>query len=274
MSRAVARYLSNVSTSPQQIADFYEVYFRSISRFNAETDARHSALCFECERQSGAPNPGMFGPRGIDTHDVAKQMVSHLRNLAVTQFSPPGVPVRIPEGVACISGSLDWNPSGFSPRKIWDELVASMANGRAWHDAYATMADNIVRFFQISPGQPAQVIGGSVVLELGVYWDDAYACHSWSLRAAEELGLLLDCFNAICSWSGPGDETIARDAKFAVSRVRDIRDRIPKGERWKIGREIVIVPFKRKFQFRFGPAFAEQLQLFLSNYAKKFAAAA
>jgi hypothetical protein len=153
----------------------------------------------------------------------------------------------------------------FDPLALWQFLAGKYGSGQADDTVFRGVANRLVSSFDLRAGQAVKTVGGRLSLSAHLYWDDGFGTPQWGYQSQQEFGRILEDVKAVAEWAGLWDTDAEWGRRNALQEMHDQRG-TPQGLRWGLGGLALIVPYQRKAEFRFDPAFGAKLQEFIGLY--------
>jgi hypothetical protein len=203
----------------------------------------------------------------IDTEKIAQRALRLLVYTAEREFSPAGasLSIAIPDKDNVPGAS----PENFDPRAVWEYLARTYGGEVGSQTAYRQTAKILGEDLRLRVGMEPRMIGGRVVFDLSIY-PDPYFGHPLGSRSQAIINRVLDGFLAVAEWSGRWglvERQEVRDMQRLVSDLSGrMKNQVNLRDRRFIGSDVLIVPFKSKWEFRIAPEFAEKFQIFMTEF--------
>jgi len=205
---------------------------------------------------------------------VAREVIHELTNAAETAFAPPGTRLRISAEtyrerfIDPITGHDNDHPMNwerFSPRAVWCALEEEFGGQNGVEESYRQAAPKLIEFFGIRPSQPIKNTGRYVVLshrvwgEVGLSWD-----------AQNDIQEGSNALVIFAKWAAVAD--LAATAGYIASEHNQQgrgggRANVTSRARYSRGPALEVVTYYARFEYRFAPAVAERLQVFIATFS-------
>ena len=199
----------------------------------------------------------------LNPEKVAERIRRALVLVAEEVFAPPGASLDIPEPSAKEVAGADLEQ--FDPAAVWEYFAVEYGGGGGQIKAYRDAAIRLGKELNIRVGTEPKMISGRPVLTVSVYGDRIFG-RVVSYEDGRMLNAILDGFVAVGEWSGRWSSSEKLDVSWAREDIRRADNSKFMPDRRTLGDDVLIVPFKSKWEFRFAPEFADQLQLFLAEF--------
>lgn len=182
--------------------------------------------------------------------------------IAEKHFAPRGASLDIPRPSAEECPAIC--DESFNPEALWWHLADKFGGKAGEERAYRDAARAFARELDLKRGMEPKIVGGRVVLENSVYGDG----HGWISHSSEQdLAKVITGIAAVGEWAEMWGGTEIYHTRGVYRAISEgARYNGPKPDRMSIGDIVLIVPFKSKVEWRFSPAFAEKIQLFLEEF--------
>lgn len=257
------------SSPPARIAQLAQLWDQVIAAsedYNAKIDRIAQGELVDLPASREKYEAVLHNEGRVDVSSVCNRIRSRIVDFAIERFSPRGTRLE-----------LDAERMGKSklgelhPLALWMLLERELGGGRCHEAAFRALAKRIVSAFYMREGEAVRTVAGRAVLSMGLFWDDRYGGSGWGYSSRESAEKALRDLLPVLLWGGIDDPNFAEDARKAGSLLSEQKD-VPRGLRWPVGGVLELVPFKGKLEFRFTPAAAEVLGLFISTYGELYPA--
>lgn len=268
-----AQMQSLVSTPPariSQLAEMWDQVLAAAAIYNMTVERLARAEQAHLDTAADKSNAVLRNEGRVDLSGVRNSIRARIVDTAVELFSPRGA--RIPIDLNRVTPETRQEESEhFRPLDLWEHLERELGGGRCHETAYRALAKRIVSAFHLREGETVRVVAGRPVLTMGLYWDDRYGGSGWGYSSREGAEKALVDLLPVLYWGGIEDAQFVPDTR-KVSRLLAEQKEVPRGLRWPVGAVLELVPFKGKLEFRFSPAAAEAIGLFVSTYGELYPA--
>jgi len=207
--------------------------------------------------------------------DAAETLYKKIIDLAARHFTPPGAQtITIPtrdyyDRFREPYRDKDDAPD-FTPSELWAALERDYGGAKGATKALMEAAEVIRSIFSQSLRSEIVRRGGGVVLSHSVYmeqWSCSDNRHELSYRDIRRLGNGFSALATFADWTArPVLASELREHSRFICRHHEVntRDRFTFGAEDNV--DITLITYLSKFEYRFSPVLAEQLNVFLSKY--------
>ncbi len=213
---------------------------------------------------------GSFGDRERDKllEETAGNLRDRLVAEAVQQFSPPRAEVQIDTGALRERFPVDTIDAAraFRPKVVWEYLAETYGGQAGAHSAYAKTARTIIQTLRICRNDSVKRTAGRVVLDHSVWIDAIWDEPRLSYGSSEMFGELRAALAAFMLWADHPEAASALTHGYSWNYHSPVTSR----EKFHFGEVLTLITYKSRFEYRFAPDVAAQLQVFLSTYGDQY----
>lgn len=189
---------------------------------------------------------------------------------AAKQFAPPGpIPLEIDAG--------PWRrqaaESDFDPVKVWEALVETYGHGHGHAIVYQIAADKLVQALGLRRAESVKQVAGIVRLDCTVTIDCWRNIERLDVYSRERVYDICNGLATFAHWASLGDdaEQIASwGASWGQRGAFDEAAVVEAKARIRVAPWLEVRTYRHRFEFRFSPDVAAQLQVFVSEYSRYF----
>jgi len=254
-----------IPASAQALIDAWRGFKEAATAFNSRMDSLVAAEI----KSRNIPGDELYRvaidhrEARIDMEKTSCRILRCLIQVAENAFAPKGASLDIPEPNSETVPEVE--ASVFDPAAIWEYLAHEYGGSAGQTKAYSDAAKKLGSDLDIRVGAEPKIVGGRTVFDVTVYGDRVFG-RVISHNDSQTLNNILTGLYSAGEWSGlwSHEEEVAVSWARHDIRLADNSKSLP--ERRTLGEDVLIVPFKSKWEYRLSPRFAEQIQLFLSEF--------
>lgn len=208
---------------------------------------------------------------------IAQSMLERMIWLAQAMFAPEGGSLTIDKTVVIEALGYEtkhhWEKkkaswADFDAERAWDYLESNYGGEMGQEEGHRQTAAAIADVFYLKKGKPVKTVGGRTVLDITVYIDSLTKKYNnvnrISYNCTDRINKALISLRAFAVWAGLDELASALSSALQVigNHNREVESRAS-----YCHHGISIITYLNRFEFRFDPSVAEQLQIFLGMYA-------
>jgi hypothetical protein len=202
---------------------------------------------------------------------LAESRIDSMFAKAIKMFSPDGLSLKIDRDK--ILSDLGYrnrygnsSVDNFDPAVLWKEIDRLFGGDKGKDQAYAQVAEILHRKFRMAHEDKVKSVAGAVCLNINVYldsFDKKYGKNKLSYSSADDVSKAMTALAAFAKWASRPQLAIELERHpFGYSSTEmEPRKRYPFGER-----EVEIITYTSRFEFRFSMELASELQVFIGSY--------
>ena len=205
--------------------------------------------------------------------DQVKERAQAIRQrmiwIAQKEFAAPGQKLSIPNDFP-EKFEISRESNEFDPAAFWAYLEQQYGGEKGRELAYAQCAKAVVDAFRISKSEKMEMKAGYVVLSRSVYIDSIDKKFGKTRLHHGARQSLAECANALAQFAiWANRPLLGNDLKTFADHIWRSNDSLVSREQTVCGnKEIVIVAFQTRYEFRIQRGLASQLQIFIGMYAQ------